>query len=318
LVAGTGDTDNAAFTIVGDELRINSSPDFETQSSYSILVQTTDAWGESYSENFTININDLQPEIALNIGGSDDDRGYGIATDSNGNAWATGFFSGSIDIDGDDKIDLTSNGEEDSYVAKFGSNGDLLFALNIGGSFNDVGYGIATDSNGNVWATGYVLGNIDIDGDGNNDLTSNGARDSYVAKFDSNGTLLFALSVGGVSNDEGYGIATDSDGNAWATGFFSANIDIDGDGNDDLTSNGDQDTYVAKFDSNGNLLEALNIGGSSSDQGEDIATDSNGNVWATGRFEGSIDIDGDGNNDLTSNGEEDSYVVRDVQLSTEE
>ena len=59
LVAGTGDTDNAAFTIVGDQLRINSSPDFETQSSYSILVQTTDAEGESYSENLTININNV-------------------------------------------------------------------------------------------------------------------------------------------------------------------------------------------------------------------------------------------------------------------
>ncbi|MBC6478853.1 MAG: cadherin-like domain-containing protein [Hormoscilla sp. GM7CHS1pb] len=59
LVAGTGDTDNSAFTIDGDQLRINSSPDFETQSSYSILVQTTDAGGLSYSENLTININDV-------------------------------------------------------------------------------------------------------------------------------------------------------------------------------------------------------------------------------------------------------------------
>jgi len=65
LVAGTGDTDNAAFTIVEDQLRINSSPDFETQSSYSILVQTTDAGGLSYSENFTININDVNEALSL-------------------------------------------------------------------------------------------------------------------------------------------------------------------------------------------------------------------------------------------------------------
>ncbi|MBO1352288.1 MAG: cadherin repeat domain-containing protein, partial [Hormoscilla sp. GUM202] len=58
LVAGAGDTDNAAFTIVGDELRIKSSPDFETQSSYSIRVRTEDADGQSYSKNLTININD--------------------------------------------------------------------------------------------------------------------------------------------------------------------------------------------------------------------------------------------------------------------
>ncbi|MBC6479003.1 MAG: leucine-rich repeat domain-containing protein [Hormoscilla sp. GM7CHS1pb] len=58
LVAGTGDTDNAAFTIDGDELQINNSPDFETQSSYSIRVQTTDSANNRYSETFTINVKD--------------------------------------------------------------------------------------------------------------------------------------------------------------------------------------------------------------------------------------------------------------------
>jgi len=67
LVAGAGDTDNAAFTIVGDKLQINSSPDFETQSSYSIRVQTTDPSGESYSENLTININDVNEDTTLKI-----------------------------------------------------------------------------------------------------------------------------------------------------------------------------------------------------------------------------------------------------------
>ncbi len=59
LVSGVGDDDNAAFTIVGNQLRINSSPDFETQSSYSIRVQTTDQTGASYSEALTINVTDV-------------------------------------------------------------------------------------------------------------------------------------------------------------------------------------------------------------------------------------------------------------------
>ena len=119
----------------------------------------------------------------------------------------------------------------------------MVFALNIGGNY---GRGYATDSNGNAWVTGRFQGSIDIDGDGNNDLTSNGGNDSYVAEFDRNGTLVFALNIGGVSNDYGRGYATDSNGNAWVTGGFQGSIDIDGDGNIDLTSNG-RDSYLVKF-----------------------------------------------------------------------
>ncbi|MBC6474783.1 MAG: DUF4347 domain-containing protein, partial [Hormoscilla sp. GM102CHS1] len=118
---------------------------------------------------------------------------------------------------------------------------NLEVAKKIGGSSNDYGNGIATDSNGNVWATGTFNGSIDINGDGNNDLTSNGGQDSYVAKFNSNGTLVKALQISSSNDEEGYGIATDSDGNVWATGTFSGNIDINGDGNNDLTSNGGND-----------------------------------------------------------------------------
>ncbi|MBC6474907.1 MAG: hypothetical protein GDA48_20655 [Hormoscilla sp. GM102CHS1] len=328
LVAGAGDTDNAAFTIDGDELRINRSPDFETQSSYSIRVQTTDAGRLSYSENLNININDvnekptnlslsrgginfpLQLEVALDFGDNAGNQGYGIATDSNGNVWATGSFDNSIDIDENDNIDLTSSGGNDSYIAKFDNDGNFIKSLNIGDNASDQGYGIATDSNDNVWATGSFEGSIDIDGDGNNDLISNGSQDSYLAKFNSNMELVLALNIGSFEADESYGIATDSDDNVWVTGSFQESIDINGDDNNDLISNGSRDSYVAKFDSNGELVLALDFGNNASDQGYGIATDSNDNVWATGSFEGSIDIDGDGNNDLTSNSSRDSYVAK--------
>jgi Ca2+-binding RTX toxin-like protein len=59
LISGTGDTDNSAFTIVGNELKINSYPDFEAQSSYSIRVKTTDAGGLSFEKVLTLSINDV-------------------------------------------------------------------------------------------------------------------------------------------------------------------------------------------------------------------------------------------------------------------
>jgi len=59
LVAGAGDTDNAAFNISGTNLRISASPDFETKSSYLIRIRTTDQGGLSYEKAFTISVNDL-------------------------------------------------------------------------------------------------------------------------------------------------------------------------------------------------------------------------------------------------------------------
>ncbi|MGR3278198.1 putative Ig domain-containing protein [Acaryochloris marina NIES-2412] len=68
LVPGSGDTDNAAFSIVGDQLQINAAPDFETQDSYSIRVQSIDQGGLSVEKVFTVSITDIneQPtQIAL-------------------------------------------------------------------------------------------------------------------------------------------------------------------------------------------------------------------------------------------------------------
>jgi hypothetical protein len=58
-VGGTGSTDNASFSIInGNQLSINVSPDYETKSSYSIRVKTTDQDGASYEEAFTISVID--------------------------------------------------------------------------------------------------------------------------------------------------------------------------------------------------------------------------------------------------------------------
>jgi Domain of unknown function (DUF4114) len=64
LVTGTGDTDNTAFTVVGNSLQINASPDFEAKPTYNIRVRTTDQGGLPFEKAFTININDLpEPKV---------------------------------------------------------------------------------------------------------------------------------------------------------------------------------------------------------------------------------------------------------------
>ena len=67
LVSGTGDTDNSAFTISGNQLKINASPDYETKNSYSIRVRTTDAGGLTYEESLNLSVNDVDESIETAI-----------------------------------------------------------------------------------------------------------------------------------------------------------------------------------------------------------------------------------------------------------
>lgn len=70
LVSGTGDTDNGAFTIVGNSLQTNGNLDFETQASYSVRVRSTDPYGLSTEEVFTISVNDVnEAPTALELSG---------------------------------------------------------------------------------------------------------------------------------------------------------------------------------------------------------------------------------------------------------
>jgi ELWxxDGT repeat protein len=73
LVAGSGDTDNSAFSIVGNQLQINASPDFETKNSYNIRVRTTDQGGLSFEKALTVtvnNVNEAPTDLSLSGGGT--------------------------------------------------------------------------------------------------------------------------------------------------------------------------------------------------------------------------------------------------------
>ncbi len=218
---------------------------------------------------------------AKSAGGTSDDVGKSVAIDANGNVLVTGFFSSPTITFG--TFTLTNVGIGDIFIVKYDASGTVLWAKSVGGTDYEVGNCIATDASGNVLITGYfysptiTFGTFTLTNGGNA-----GDCDIFIVKYDSSGTVLWAKSAGGTSNDYGYSVATDASGNVLVTGYFySPTITF---GTFTLTNTGSADIFIVKYDASGTVLWAKSAGGTDEDEGYGIATDASGNVLATGYF----------------------------------
>ncbi len=145
----------------------------------------------------------------------------------------------------------------------------LLYATFLGGSNSDEGYGSAVDGAGQVYVTG-ITGSADFPaslGPGY-DTSLNGGGDAFVVKLDAAGTALrYATFLGGSSSDEGAGIAVDTAGSAYVTGYTSSSDFPTTSGAFDTSYNGGSyDVFAAKLNPAGSALAyATFLGGSSYD-----------------------------------------------------
>ncbi len=155
---------------------------------------------------------------------------------------------------------------------------------------------LAADVSGNVISVGYLglpaISDFDP-GPGVYYIPTPGSQNNYISKLDANGAFVWATAIGGQGMNDIKGITTDSIGNIYLTGGFSNTADFDpGAGTFNIASNnGSIDMFVAKLDSNANLIWVKPVGGMGTDQGRSVTVDFEGNVYVTGKFSGSVDFD---------------------------
>ncbi|MCB9336651.1 MAG: tail fiber domain-containing protein [Lewinellaceae bacterium] len=214
------------------------------------------------------------------------DRGQDVATDATGNVFVTGYFEGTATFG---TISLTSAGDKDVFLIKIDPTGNVLWAKQGGGTGNDQGFGIATDATGNVIITGAFQ---DVATFGSTSLnTSPAGSDLFYVKYDTDGNIIWAKegnnSIYGsvVGND----IVVDASENIFVTGTFVGNFDF---GAGSLSSIGDYDGFIAKYDAAGNVQWVKQIGGTDTESISGIATDLGGNIYITGEFTGTTNFDG--------------------------
>ena len=235
------------------------------------------------------------------LGGSLSDYGTGIAVDSSGNVYVSGYTYSS-NFPTQNALQSSLAGGSDIFITKFtpGSSA-LLFSTYLGGSSNDRALAMVVDSSGNIYLTGDTQSpNFPVTATAYQS-TLVGTDNAFVTKVAPGGsTLVFSTLFGGSQTDQATAMALDSAGNIYITGFtqssnfprldsFQNVLGISGAGTCGSTNLVNvpintlcADAFVAKFAPSGIPVYSSFLGGSNTDSGQGIAVDSSGAAYVVG------------------------------------
>lgn len=236
---------------------------------------------------------------AKTLGGVGDDSAMALAVDANGDLVITGSFQNTMTLG---TKALTSAGVEDVFVAKYDANGDLRWAQRNGGTGRDQGRGVGMDGTGNVIVVGSFSRSV---GFGSISLGSQGESDMFIAKYASaDGTVQWAQRGGGSSMDEANAVSVDQGGTSVVVGRYRGSGSF---GGDNLTSAGEDDGFVAKYNALGVAQWGETLGGKGFDEATDVAIDASSNAIVMGTIENTVNF---GTIYAASTGDRDMFIAR--------
>jgi hypothetical protein len=175
-----------------------------------------------------------------------------VAADNHGGVYVIGAFAEYLEFE--DGLTLPGAGGNDGFVARYDGEGSVLWAKVFGGPGSDAVYDVASDREGNAYVVAMGVGSFPLDDDGA-EFRASAERGSVLLSYGPEGDLRWArLFPAGIPLAFRLGVAPNGD--VYATGELEGAADIDGDGTVDLPAPADRDGFVARFDSDGNLLGA--------------------------------------------------------------
>ncbi|MCK4720898.1 hypothetical protein KAU08_09570 [bacterium] len=223
------------------------------------------------------------------------DQGNGITTLSDDSIIVTGEFHGVATFgprepNQPNQTVLYSLGGSDIFIARYNPDGSLAWAKRAGGTSDyEAGKGITSLSDNSVVVTGWFTDTATFGwGEPNQTiLTSGGDIDIFIARYNADGTLVWAKQAGGAKYDEGNGITTLSDDSTVVTGHFAESATFGpGEPNQTvLTSTGYGNIFIAQYNPDGTLAWVKHAGGPSFILGNAITTLSDNSTVVTGMFE---------------------------------
>ncbi|MDF2436664.1 MAG: hypothetical protein K0Q95_1040 [Bacteroidota bacterium] len=213
------------------------------------------------------------------------DYGYGLGTDNSGNVYVAGKYEQSGAMFSGTSV--TCEGNHDMYLAKYDAAGSLIWIRTAGGVLGDYAHDMACDKTSAIYVAGEIEGGNATITFSNSPITLTAISDNdiFVAKYDLNGTLLWAKSAGGGNGEKALGVTYDAAGNVYICGQYKDAITFNG--TTTLSHNGvpgSTDIFIAKYDSNGNFIWAKSAGGPERDEALSIQCNSAGEVVVCGLY----------------------------------
>ncbi len=256
---------------------------------------------------------------AKQFGAANWDQIASIAVDGNGDIYTTGRFVFTVDFDPGpgiynlDASNGTTFNSSDIFVQKLDANGNFLWAHDFGANNYDRGNAVAIDANGDVYFAGYFLATVDFDPGPGVESVNGSQGDGYLLKLTTNGDFIWVKTISGSGSQNINAIVLDTNGMIYLAGSCSSSFtDFDpGPATYNPPSFGGADAFVEKLDSLGNFVWAHRFGGPGSDYTTAIDIDADGNVYTTGKFKDSMDINvGIGVLNLYSHGNDDVFIQK--------
>ncbi|HMQ75191.1 MAG TPA: hypothetical protein PKE21_01480 [Flavobacteriales bacterium] len=250
------------------------------------------------------------------LGGNGNDFGYDVAVDGDGNCIIGGVLGFTSDIDpGPGVVNAGGNGQQDAFVLKLNAAGDFVWGFAVGGTANDLAYGVAVDGADNVFVCGEFRNTVDFDPSaGVLSRTSGGSDDAFLLKTNSSGAVQWAFGFGSTGSERAQAVAVGPDGAPVLTGRFTSTVDFDpGAGSFLLAGDFSEPAFVAKLNSDGTFAWAFMLK-SFLNEGMDVAVDSLNNAYVCGSFgnitNNPLDLDpGTGVTPISANGGGDAFLA---------
>lgn len=234
------------------------------------------------------------------FGGASHDRGHGIVINESGEIFIAGKFSSTVDFDPSGGTDSQASlGNYDGFLTKFNADGTYGWTRILGSTDRDTVNDLQLGSDGSIYLAGVYRLTVDFDpSGGTSNQTSVGLDDPFLSKFNADGTHVWTRAWGSTSNDFSFNLRVNEDDDVYIIGSFQGTVDFDPSGTtNSIVSAGSEDSYVSKFDSDGNYIFTRTWGGALMDEVLGITIDTNGNYFIGGFFNGTQDLNPTGGTD---------------------